>query len=198
MLSLYYENLDLKEKILLYILPLLLIYFININYTKETNTYTKNINIKYNQVDILKYYDKNLEKLKIKKEKLYFIDNTIHLILYSKFNNLIKFINYSKHKIIKYNFYKQNKRLYLDISLNTKQLITVNTNKYKYFKDPFKLKKNKKRKISKAIIGQYVLLNKKWYKLNDTYKNSKIIQINKFSIVLKNKNKTFTMDIFDE
>lgn len=48
-----------------------------------------------------------------------------------------------------------------------------------------------------AIVGEYVLLNKEWLKVGDTYKGYSITQISNGSIQFKKKNQEAIMEMFD-
>jgi len=96
-----------------------------------------------------------------------------------------------------YKMYKKNKVMYLDIRYKIDEIYKSNNYKEILFMNPFSNHKNKKAKI-KAIIGNFVFIKSKWYKLNDYYKGYKIIKVNSNSIELENSKHKYTMRIYNE
>jgi len=178
----------------------LAIYYINF-YNKNTSSPIKIIKNthKDSQIQSVQYFENLLKKYNIENPNIDLNNKIITISINSKFNKILSFLNESenKYKIISYNMYKNDKLISLLISFNTNQNIikTISNIKYKY-KNPFKKISKKRIKNSKAIIGDFVMINSKWYKLNDKYKKYKIIKINKTSIILSNTNKTFEMELF--
>jgi hypothetical protein len=195
-----FDALKMQEKVLLYVIPLLLIYLLLINFdytTKNTPIVINNVDNTY-QVDVLEEYENLFDKLKVRVIDLQFSHKELVFTVNSNFVKLLHILNTSQYKIKYYKLYKKNKKLYLDINLDISEKVKSNNQYKKIKRDPFKSAKKNRKKISQAIIGSYVLLGNKWYEVNDKYKKYKIIQINATSIVLQNKEETITKVIFDE
>ena len=60
-----------------------------------------------------------------------------------------------------------------------------------------KLKNNDSFEL-KAIIDHYVLINNKWFTINDTIGNYKVQKVTMNRVVLISKNKTLMLELFDE
>jgi len=202
--SIYLENINFKQKIYLYLIPILIsiIYFLNVSYTVK-NTSINNIEYKKQrtQLELIEYFEHIIKQNKLVLHSVVF-NNNMNLKVSGNINSLVKFIDitYIQYKILSYDIKLQNKKVYLYIKYNTNQDIYMkNNNVIKYdLSNPFKKVRNKRKKLSLAIIGEYVLINNKWYEKGDMYKNKKIITIYKNKIELKDKNGTYTMRIFDE
>jgi hypothetical protein len=162
-------------------------------------------NVKYKkqrtQLELIEYFEKIIKQNKLILNSIIF-DTNINLKISGNINSLVKFIDitYTEYKILSYDIKLQNKKLYLYIKYDVKQNIYIKkNNELKYnLRNPFKKVKNKQEKLSLAIIGEYVLINHKWYQKGDIYKNKKIINIYKNKIELKDKNEIYIMRIFDE
>jgi uncharacterized protein YjhX (UPF0386 family) len=177
------------------------IYLYDINFYKQEvhTTIIYENKIQNYQIDILKEYETIFEKSNIKVLDIEFSSNSLHINISATFKKLLPIINSSKYKIINYKFYKKDKKLYLDINLNIDKMVKNNPLIISHTKDPFKLVTHHKSKvISKAIVGNFVLIDNRWYEIGDYYKKDKIIKIDSKSITLKNKNKEYIMEIFDE
>jgi len=202
--SIYFDNINLKQKVYLYLIPILIsiIYFMNASYEIK-NTSVNNVKYKKQrtQLELIEYFEKIIKQNKLILNSIIF-DTNINLKISGNINSLVKFIDitYTEYKILSYDIKLQNKKLYLYIKYDVKQNIYIKkNNELKYnLRNPFKKVKNKQEKLSLAIIGEYVLINHKWYQKGDIYKNKKIINIYKNKIELKDKNEIYIMRIFDE
>ena len=223
----YFNSLEINKQIQLYLIPILVLFFLYINFnTNNTNIKTITQNDKnniYKEIEKYKRKINNLEDKKIKSSKL----DTIHSyeILANKFNvgildlksnkniltikytgkfkNTISYLNaidkisdIKSFEIINKDK-KTNINLVVDIK-NYKSIKYISTNIKQNLFNPFVYIKHKNKKDNvKAILGDFVFLNGKWYKLNDRYKKSTIVKITKNYVVLKGKNKTTILKVFE-
>ena len=203
--KIYFDSFTIREKIILYIIPILIIvlYFMYKPKTIQKDYYNNiyNVNTK-SQLEVIDYFQKIIKLNKIDLISIAFNNNIINIKINSNINKVVKFINttYLEYEIISYNISDKNKKIYLDITYNnTKQVYYEKNNISKYkLKNPFINIKSKNNKLSKAIIGEYVLINNKWYKKGDNYKNKIITNIFKNEIELKDKNNISILKVFDE
>ena len=199
----YFNTFSQKEKILLYIIPLMVIalYFIykpNQQIPSINNDYTK----AQTQLDIIKYFENLFNKNRLKLHSIVFTNNTINLKLTSSINNIVKFINQSntKYEIISYKINQNNKKIDLDILFDINKIIHIKNKQISKYdlKNPFIKISKKNKKLSKAIIGQYVLIDNKWYKKGDKYNNKIISNIYRDKIEFNDKNNISVLKVFDE
>jgi len=201
----YFDNFTNKEKIILYIIPIMIIilYFIYkpkiVNENYNANIYSTN---NKSQIEMINYFEEVLKKDKIDLTSIILGNRTINIKINSNINKIVKFINntYLEYKIISYNIIYNNKKIYLDITYNINKKVNYqknNISKYK-LKNPFIKMKSKNTKLTKAIIGEYVLIDNRWYKKGDNYKNKIITNIYKNEIELKDKNNISILKVFDE
>ena len=203
--KIYFDSFTSREKIILYIIPIMIIvlYFMYKPkiIQKDYNNNIYNTNTK-SQLEVINYFQKIIKLNKIDLISIGFNNNIINIKINSNINKIVKFINttYLEYEIISYNISDKNKKIYLDITYNsTKQVYYEKRNISKYkLRNPFIKIKSKNNKLSKAIIGEYVLINNKWYKKGDKYKNKIITNIFKNEIELKNKNNISILKVFDE
>ena len=203
--KIYFDSFTNREKIILYIIPIMIIvlYFMYKPKTIQKDYYNNiyNVNTK-SQLEVINYFQKIIKLNKIDLISIAFNNNIINIKINSNINKIVKFINttYLEYEIISYNISNKNKNIYLDITYNsTKQVYYEKNNISKYkLKNPFIKIKSKNSKLSKAIIGEYVLINNKWYKKGDNYKNKIITNIFKNEIELKDKNNISILKVFDE
>jgi hypothetical protein len=171
--------------------------------TKYTNMDQKINNKKvYSQIKIINYFDKYAKSHKIEIQSINFTNKILDIKLNANINSIVKFVDdtYIKYKIIAYSINSHNKHITLDIKYNLNEDLYYKRSKTKRYdlKNPFSKIKSKNKKLSKAIIGQYVLINNKWYKKGDIYKNKTIVNIYKDKIELKEDNKISILKVFDE
>jgi hypothetical protein len=188
----------------MYLIPILFfaIYYINFYKTKEPikiREQNKTIIKKDSQLTVIKYFENISKTFNLIGVNLELNNNILNISCNSRFKNIMLFFNAgsNEYKLLSYNMYKENKTIFLNILYNTNINIEQKSSNNKYnHKNPFiKVPKLKVPKL-KAVIGNFVFINSKWYKLHDKYKQYIITKIYKKSIVLSNKNKTFTMEIF--
>lgn len=203
--KLYFENLALKQKIYLYMIPILivLVYFINIpNKSIYNNTKNKVQHKKSkNQLEIIEYFEKIVKTNKLILNSISF-NNSTDIRVNGNVNSIVKFINITnvEYKILSYTISLKNKKIYLDIKYDKNKVVYIKQKKINKYdlKNPFIKERKTKKKLSLAIIGQNVLINDKWYKQGDMYKNKRIIKIYKNKIELRDKDKISIIKIFDE
>jgi len=202
--KIYFDTISLKEKILLLLIPIMIIFLYMVyKPIKYTNVYQKINNKKvYSQIDIINYFDKYAKSHKIEIQSINFTNKILDIKLNANINSIVKFVDdtYIKYKIIAYSINSHNKHITLDIKYNLNEDLYYKRSKTKRYdlKNPFSKIKSKNKKLSKAIIGQYVLINNKWYKKGDIYKNKTIVNIYKDKIELKEDNKISILKVFDE
>ncbi|GGD47817.1 hypothetical protein GCM10012288_22550 [Malaciobacter pacificus] len=194
------RTLQLKTKIQLFILPLLLIYlFFNLyeNYFKNEKSFpNKNINYESKEKSFkgsfIEIYSKIETFSKSKKIKVLNISESkkvVKLLIESNLSNSVKLLDYIENinsfsKIIKINLIKKEKQIYIyEIEVSFGKYYTKNLKSV-----DFKLTdKNPKFKLN-AIIGDYVLINNKIITLNekvDGYILNKVS--NNYAILAKDK-----------
>ena len=203
--KLYFENLALKQKIYLYMIPILivLVYFINVpNKSIYNNTKNKVQHKKSkNQLEIIEYFEKIVKTNKLILNSISF-NNSTDIRVNGNVNSIVKFINITnvEYKILSYTISLKNKKIYLDIKYDKNKVVYIKQKKINKYdlKNPFIKERKTKKKLSLAIIGQNVLINDKWYKQGDMYKNKRIIKIYKNKIELRDKDKISIIKIFDE
>ena len=200
----YFDNINIKNKIYLYLIPILLLGVYFINSTKEvqnTSINKKQYKEKRTQLKLIEYFENMTKSNKLILHSLVFNHNT-NIKISGNINSIVKFINitYIEYKVLSYEIRVENKKLYMYIKYDTNNNIYIkdkNISKYD-LKNPFIKVKTKKRKLSLAIIGQNVIINSKWYKKGDIYKNKRIINIYQNKIEVKGKDGISIIRLFDE
>ena len=201
----YFLNSEIKIKIQLYILPIFVIYFYFYFMDNKINSIHLNTTNSLGLSSLIsKKFDGSYLKL-VKDIESFCISSKIKIntIDYKKNNLLIKgktTLKKINKLIIKLenlnNFSKLNS---LDIQKTSKQnqfTFEITTEFKKYYIKAKKVIEKKVKKISriqfnlKAIVSNHILLNSKWYTLNDTVGKYKIIRIEKNLVFLKYKDKT--------
>jgi hypothetical protein len=197
-----------KVKLQLYILPLFCIYFyfylidnksvlvpVNTNYEisglltkkfdgsylnllKDIETFCLSKKIKVNSLD----YKRN--KLIIKGKSTLSKINSLIIMIENINNfsniNLLAIENTSKKNQFTFEIYTEFKKYYIKTKpRKTKRLRKKSINSFKV----------------KAIISNHVLLNNKWYTLNDSIGKYKIIKIEKNIVVLNNKDQNISIKL---
>jgi len=202
--KIYFDTISLKEKILLLLIPIMIIILYIIYKPTKYIKVNQNINNKkiYSQIEIINYFEKYVKLHKIEIQSINFANKILGIKLYADINNIVKFIDYTylKYKIIAYSINSNNKYIMLDIKFNLNKDVNYKRTKTKRYdlKNPFSKIRSKNKKLSKAIIGEYVLINNRWYKKGDLYKNKTIVNIYKDKIELKEDNKISILKVFDE
>ena len=202
--KIYFNSLKLKEKILLYIIPILIIVVYILNMPSSSNeiiNHSKISNKRLTQIEHIKYFESIIKKYKLTMINIKF-NNTMNIKLEGNINNIIKFVNttYLKYEIISYSIRVENKNIQLAINynLNTNINILKNLKKEVKLKNPFIKSKIRKERLAKAIIGEYVLINKKWYTNGDKYKGKIIYKIHKNYVELIKDDILTIVKVFDE
>jgi hypothetical protein len=199
---------EVKIKLQLYILPIFCIYFYiymidNKNSFLDLNNTNKLNNLLHKKFDgsylnLLKDIENFCLSKKIKINSLDYNKNKLLI----KGKTSLKRINSLIIKIENINSFSKINSLNIEKTSKKNQYIfNINTEFKKfYIKTKNKeVKKEKKGKITvfrlKAIIDNHILLNNKWYTLNDFFGKYKIILINKNHVVLKYKDKNITLKL---
>ena len=201
----YLDNMSFKQKIYLYLIPILLIGVYFINAPKKEVQITSDNKEEYKkqrtQLELIEYFEDIVKLNKLILHSVVFNTN-MDLKISGNINSIVKFINitYIEYQILLYEIRVENKKLYMYIKYDTNSNIYMkDRNILKYdLKNPFIKLKTKKQKLSIAIIGQHVIINNKWYMKGDNYKNKEIINIYKNEIELKGKDGISRIRLFDE
>ena len=221
--KLFFNNLSPIQQLQMYLMPLLILVFVSINYKdikvlkKEENNHINNeIKTYKNKLQVLKQkkksslskrgtinlYETIAKKLKINILNLEISKNLLTLQYKGKYKNSILYLK-AIDKISKIKLFEiiyEDKFIIVNIQINIKYNTNINLDKKEQkenISNPFKGIKTTKVSKAKAIIDNFVMLEGKWYKLNDKYKKATIIKITKNYIVLKNKDKTTILKVFN-
>jgi len=198
---------EAKIKLQLYILPLFFIYF----YIYLIDNKNSLINVNSNKLNslLIKKFDGSYLKL-VKDIESFCLSKKIKInaVDYNKDNLLIKGetslakINDLIIKIENINNFSNVNSLIIEKSAKKNQYIfEINTEFKKYFiKTKIeRVKKRKQEKINifklKAIISNNILLNNKWYILNDFVGKYKVIKIEKNFVLLKYKDENISLKL---
>ena len=209
-----YYKLPIKEKIILYLLPLLVLYFIYINLDKFNSLFNKNDpqieneikkykqllkklnkNKKINKFELLAKYETIAKEFKVEISSVKFEKNKLFFTAKGKFSGIIKFLYNIEHinKIGYIEILKEDKAITIYMVVNVKSFKNTQTIKMvdKTILNPYKLKDKAKKKEAIAIFDKYILLNGKWLKEGDIYNGKKIIKIKNNSYILQNNKEIF-------
>lgn len=201
-------NSETKIKLQLYVLPIFFIYFYIYFIGNNRNIIPLDNSNNLNSLLIKKFNGSYLKLVKdiesfclLKKIKINAIDyNKSNLSIkgkasLSKINNLIT-------KIENINNFSKINSLNIEKSKNKNQYVfEINTEFKKYYIKPkieiIKKTKPRNRDIFKlkAIIANNVLLNNKWYTLNDFVSKYQVIKIEKNLVLLKYKDKNISLEL---
>ena len=162
-------------------------------------------NKKIKQINILKIFELLSQNLNIKIQSFKFDQNILKINFNAKFKNCINFINViEKMAAINSCIFEYEKSiLYVDLILDIKKSKNIDIRNIGFeqnIANPFIFTKDKDKNaiISRAIIGEYLILNNKWYKVGDKYKKYIIKKIAINYIELQYKDKIIKMEIFDD
>lgn len=205
-----FENSSNKTKIELFIFPFLLFFLFFFLYEEENSfeapslqaTINKKTQINFKSVDIIKDIEEYMHKEKIKLIKLSNIKNRIDLEASAHNTKQIKLLNFIEN----YNAYSkitslkiEDKNIKIIISFDKKYIKRTN----KKVNEKLKLLEEyvdyaKKFKLN-AIIADSVLINNKWFKIEDKIDdNFKLIKIRKEGVSLKSKETIVNLRLYDE
>ena len=222
-IKMYISGLNKLQKIQLYAIPLLFCIFIIYNNpinkehinTKRSanNVYQNNINNlkkrlnSANIFDILKGIENISRQSNVEIENITNNKRIITLDLKGKFNNIHKFLFLSENlhqlcNLKKININKKNKSLICNIEFEIGKVIsTIEKDTRKYFqtiqkiKNPYIQKQNNKM-VLKAVIGDFVQINKKLLQEKQIYNGYKIIKIENNFIELEKDGTIKKLEIF--
>lgn len=198
-----FSNLSLKIKVELYLLPILLAFlFIKLYSFEENETVELNIQNKFEKKFLGSYFNitKDTEEFSLKKkiDLLYISRKKNSIKLRAKANlkkllellNKVEFINnYSNVKVLNISKDSKSSKYFLDLTLSFDKL---------FIKRKIEEKKEIKKNSLKlnAIVGEFVLINKKWLRLREKIDIYELVKIDKDFVVLKNKNETLKLEVF--
>jgi hypothetical protein len=199
-----YDSLSILIKVELFLVPLIFLFYFtffeanNQSQKKIINPIDiQNIDININSVEILKNIEDYLASKKIQIIELSNKKNQIKIVVkIKKLNEYIEFLKF----IEEYNPYS--KIVSIEDILGIKTL-TISFDRF-YIKEKLDLSKYFKKIINKssykltAIVGDKAYINQKWLSIGEHIDNYEIVNIGVDTVVLKNKNNSFTMEIFDE
>jgi hypothetical protein len=164
----------------------------------------KNKKEKINQVNILKIFELLSENLKINIQTYKFDKQNMDIKFQAKYKNAMNFLELLEKMayINTLNMYYTKSILHVELSLDIKVSKNIDLSNITFEKNianAFILSKEKNttKIISKAIIGDNLILNDRWYKVGDRYKQYIIKKIAINFIELEYKNKIIKMEIFD-
>jgi len=194
-----FDNSLLRVKIELFLFPLIITiliiyYFQELTSTPEYKPVSSNVFIqervmKKNFIEIIKDIEKYILTKEIEVINISSNENSIQLETKSNLVENIKLIyfleNYNNFSKIDYLKISTNA---LTISLSFDKFFIKNSNplykkQLKYLEE---YKKYSNKFILKAIVGDMVLINDKWLKIEDEIENFKLIKITKDSVLIKN------------
>ncbi len=191
-----FEQLNFRLKIEIFLLPILLIGFfyyldksflIKKEYEDKRVSIKKEKNMSKNFIDIIKDIENYLSKNEI---NLHNLSNENQIIKVDINTSLIKQLNFLEF-LEKYNSYShlhlvQLRGSNLSLELNFRKFYVKKLEDKKAILEKIKqYEKIKNEFILQAIVGENVLINKKWKKLNDFIDGFKIISIEKNSVILE-------------
>lgn len=199
---------EIKVKLQLVVLPLFCIYFYMYLFDNKKIIVSSNINSKLNTLLSKKFSGSYLNLIKEiesfclqRKIKITSIDYNKNNLLIKGKTSLVK-INDLIIKIENINNFSNLKSLTIEKTTKTNSYLFEIRTEFKKFYLKTKLKKIRKQKTKdintfklKAIISNYVLLNNKWYSLNDFIGKYKIIKIEKNLVILNSKDKTINIKL---
>lgn len=194
----YFISLSFFQKFEVYFISSCLVfslfYFNNESVKITTVKYVKTQNI--SSINIMHILEEKLKSYKINVKKFDFLSSSFNYELEGTYLNLLNFLHYSQTITSKVEieylelFYEKEKKkfkMHLIISFNSIKKENENLSKLK-FVDVFKKNKYKKTLKLEAIVGRYIVINKKIYYLNDTISSYVIKEIAPSLVRLKNKN----------
>ncbi|MCK5294508.1 MAG: hypothetical protein KAJ49_07650 [Arcobacteraceae bacterium] len=170
---------------------------------KELNSVNKTKNT--DQIQILKQYELLAQNLTINITNINFQTNNLYIEFNGKYLNSIGFLNIVEkmNKISFLNFSYENSILCIKAVFDSRDFNNINFDNIQTdnsVANPFIKIKDKNSttidSISKAIIGEYVILNGVWYKVGDNYQKYTIYKIYDNYIELKYGDKITKMEIF--
>ena len=191
-----FEQLNLRLKIEIFLLPILIMgffyyldrsLFIKKEYEDKRISIEEEKNMSKNFIDIIKDIENYLSKNEI---NLHNLSNENQIIKVDINTSLLKQLNFLEF-LEKYNSFSHlhlvqlrgsnlslelNFRKFYVKKIEDKRLTLEKIKKYENIKNEF---------ILQAIVGENVLINKKWKKLNDFINGFKIISIEKNSVILE-------------
>ena len=212
------------EKLLLYFIPIFAVMIIFFNLQQESNedkisnneinilktklnNINKSINEKPNLINILKNIEKFALKNNINILKVMRNNATLEIFFKSTNENMLAFINYcesfnsySKVRVLNIRQDKNKDNVNDKYENNVQMILSFKTFYIKKklinltsSSSTFRIEK--KHQLN-AIVGDYVLINNKWFSKNQRLDDYKITKINQNSIELKKKNKKLILELF--
>ncbi len=199
-----YNSLPILIKVELFLIPLIFLFYFTFFEGNNQNQKRvispidiQNIDIDINSVEILKNIEDYLDSRKIQIIELSNKKNQIKIVV--KIGKLEEYIEFLKF-IEEYNSYS--KIVSIEDILGIKTLI-ISFDRF-YIKEKLDLSKYFEKIINKsnykltAIVGDRAYINQKWLSIGEHIDKYEIISIGVDTVVLKNKNNSFSMEIFDE
>ena len=207
-----FEKSSLRNKIQLFLLPVLLLVLIELiksNLSNESQSYSfKNMKLytietnpmKEEFIDIIQEFQDYILKNKIELINISNSSNTIYLSINSNNTKLIKlleyienFNQYSRIKTLKI----QNSKVDIKIEFSKSYIKNSALDREKLFYIEEYEKLNKALKID-AIVGEYALIDNKWLKKGQNIDDFEIVSINSDSITLQKDKNLFILRVVNE
>ena len=202
-----FENYSLKEQVLLYFSVLLFSILVFILYgnwqkslyiikSKDTVTLAKEVvakKEKLSDVELLKYFNKNIELFNITLQEINISQKRTTLKAIGRYSPIINFLRVLSHnfKIEQFSIENNVGKVFISLELNTSRFFKSGQKNLisKKFVNPFLYEiadKTKKSSpfIINAIIDTEVLINNRWYKKDEIINNYKILEIKKDALIL--------------
>lgn len=193
-LKIYFDNLSIKDKAILYILPIVIVLYYNYIVTSHTEVnFIKKPDLKINKVDVTNRCENILKKNHLRYSDIHFNNDILNIKLNGTLKNIVNFIQMNRYLIRRYQVIKNNKGFELDIIIDISKMVKD----YKIYYN-YKHKSTKQKIKVKAIIENYVLINKRWYHIDEGYKQYQIVIINNNSVEFKSDNETKIIKVIDE
>lgn len=176
---------------------------------EKINSIKIKLNTKEDYIQTALNIESYIQKNNIKMIDTKISKNKIVYTLSSELKNLLEFVKYCETKYKKVlintlslkNINTQNKvTMYISLSLNEKY--TKRVFKENLYKEKLSYIDNKNFDLDKyklyAIVGNNVLINKKWLKINDLINKYKLVKIQKDYIELDNGFNHILMKLYDD
>lgn len=222
-LNSYIAALDLKNRVILYLIPLMIlgsyIYHMDEIHNIKSNRSVKKaepkrqkVPKKLNKIEILSSIDKHMRKNKIEMKSIEIDDRELKYSLLGNFEKTHFLLYYMEHleKSLNIKEYEISKADDENLSMNitlavgggiAKRVYTLEefTLNVKELRNPFVKYKKKDDQIRvKAIVGEFVQINDEILKVNDYYKKMQIQKICKDCIMIKKGKQTIKLKVFKD
>jgi hypothetical protein len=187
----YFESLSTSHRIMLYLLPILIIYLYHLQFYKkpksQTNQTISHTQYKNNMLKTLAKIEHKIKKSKVRVRAINLKSNRrVEIEFFSKsFTKVQTLLNY----ISQYAYISKLSMSYNNREIQTKlicnNLPPVEIIKNSEVNSPFTRDKKRKYFKLKAIIGEFVQIDNQLLKLGDIYRGYQVVKLTTFSVKLK-------------